>query len=121
MSIALAVQTFSARAPAVFTLSHNILHSSSLCRKADATPEQIKAACDALTALKDKIPVIQELSVGTNFTSRTNHTHGLLVKLATKEDLPVYSDHPEHQAVVKNHILPIKEDILALDYVEGSF
>jgi hypothetical protein len=92
-----------------------------LCRKPEATAEQIKAACDALLALKDKIPCIVELSVGANFTSRTNHTHGLLVKLASQEDLPVYSDHPEHMAVVKGHILPIKDDILALDYVEGKF
>ena len=31
--------------------------------------------------------------------------------------LPAYSDHPLHQAVVKEHILPLKEDILALDYI----
>jgi hypothetical protein len=84
--------------------------------RADATEEQIASAIAALVALKDKIPCILELSVGKNVTTRTPHTHGLLVKFASIDDLPVYSDHPEHQAVVKGHILPIKEEILALDY-----
>lgn len=100
---------------------HAILRSPRHAGKADASAEQIKAACDALVALKDKIPVITEISVGKNVTARTNHTHGLLVKFAKAEDLPTYSDHPEHLAVVKGFIAPIKEDVVALDYVEGDY
>jgi hypothetical protein len=36
-------------------------------------------------------------------------------------DLNTYQDHPEHQAVVKGLILPLKEDIMALDYIEGAY
>lgn len=89
--------------------------------KAEASPEQITAALDALAALKAQIPCILELSVGANFTTRAAATHGLLVKLASAGDLTVYSEHPAHLAVVRDHIAPIKEEVTAVDYVEGGF
>lgn len=68
----------------------------------NATPEQINDAFNALLALKEKIPNIVELTVGVNTTNRSNgHTHGLLVKLKSAADLPVYADHPEHLLVVR--------------------
>jgi hypothetical protein len=80
----------------------------------------VEAAFKALLALKDEVPGILEISVGTNVTSRANGcTHGLLVKLADMDALNVYIAHPAHQRVVHEVLAPLKAgDTLALDYYE---
>ncbi len=100
----------------------SVIHMVWFKWKAETSKEQIDAAMNALQKLKGAIPEIQEISVGVNFTERSKgFTHGLLVKLPSKEALPVYADHPAHLAVVKDFIAPIREDIMALDYTEGQF
>jgi hypothetical protein len=47
--------------------------------------------------------------------------HPPLAPWPATADLNTYQDHPEHQAVVKELILPLKEDIMALDYIEGAY
>jgi hypothetical protein len=90
--------------------------------RADATPAAIDAALNALLALRGVVPGVLELSVGVNTTARSKgYTHGLLVKLATAEDLPRYADHPAHLAVVKDHIAALKDDVIAMDYVENAW
>lgn len=89
--------------------------------KENATPEHIKDVGNALVALKGVIPEIKEISFGTNFTTRTPHSHALLVKFDTKDALQAYADHPEHLNVIKTFIAPIKDDIIAMDYIEGDY
>lgn len=53
--------------------------------RSDAAPDAIAAAMDELRKLPALIPEIVSLSCGANFTTRTPHTHGLLVILTDKE------------------------------------
>lgn len=82
-----------------------------------ASPEAIDTVLTELRKLKNKIPAIMDLSCGTNFSDRANgYTHGLVVRFNDKAGLEIYGPHPEHQRVVKDFIIPIRADILALDY-----
>ncbi len=70
---------------------------------------------DGLRALKGRVPGIQRIAVGENFTDRAQgYTHGLLVALDDREALKTYATHPEHVAVAK----PLNEDadLLAMDF-----
>ena len=83
------------------------------------TPEASKInMLEKLRSLQGEIPEILEISCGENFTDRAkNFNLGLRVLLNSKADLSTYSNHPAHLEVVNNHIKPILDDIIALDYV----
>lgn len=60
-----------------------------------------------LRDLQEKVPGVLELSVGENFTDRSGgFTHGLLVRLPSRDALQGYLEHPEHVAVAG----PLKAD-----------
>ena len=83
----------------------------------EATATQIADAVGALQSLADRVPGILQLSCGENFTDRAKgFQHGLVVRFSDRAALEAYQVHPEHQAVVQQHIKPIVADILALDY-----
>jgi hypothetical protein len=85
--------------------------------KPEASAEAIEAALEGLRGLKSALPVILDLSVGENYTDRSQgFTHGLVVRFADRAGLDVYGPSEAHQNVVKNLILPIRSDILAVDY-----
>jgi hypothetical protein len=85
--------------------------------KAEATPEQIHAVLDGLSGLKELLPEILDLTIGENFTERSQgFTHGLVVRFADKSGLESYGPSDAHQYVVKNLIAPIRADTIALDY-----
>jgi len=85
--------------------------------KPEASADSIEQALQALRDLKDKIPGILDLSCGANFTDRgKNFTHALLLRLANRAALDAYGPHPEHQKVVQELVLPIRADIIAIDY-----
>lgn len=70
---------------------------------------------EGLASLAEKIPGIEHLSVGENFTDRAQgFTHGLIVTLESKSALEIYAPHPEHVAVAG----PLREDaiLMAMDY-----
>lgn len=97
--------------------SSGIVHIVLFKWKETATADQIGAALTALRGLKGQIPGITELSCGANFTDRgQGFTHGLVVHLTDKAALEAYGPNPTHQEVVVNHIKPIAENVLALDY-----
>ena len=83
-----------------------------------ATPAaSVKAMVDGLAGLKARVPGIVNLSVGANFSDRSKgFTHGLVVRFRDKAALDAYLPHPAHQDVVQNHIRPIIEDVVAIDY-----
>ena len=71
----------------------------------------ILASIRALT----HIPGVLAISAGQNITDRANGaTHGVLVTLEGPDKLPVYLNHPDHQAV--GQVLREHCDVLALDY-----
>ncbi|NBD38348.1 MAG: Dabb family protein [Verrucomicrobia bacterium] len=54
-----------------------------------------------LQELPGKIPQLQELEAGTDFSATpASYDVGLYTCFATREDLEIYRDHPEHQKVV---------------------
>ena len=68
---------------------------------------RIREHLDGLLSLRDRVPGVIELAVGDNFTDRADgFTHGLLVRLASRDALQHYLDHPDHLAVAG----PLKRD-----------
>lgn len=97
--------------------SSGIVHIVLFKWKPEASPEQIEAAIDGLRGLSALLPEILDLSIGENFTERSQgFTHGLVVRFADRAGLESYGPSEAHQYVVKNLISPIRADVLALDY-----
>ncbi|MFZ9061059.1 MAG: Dabb family protein [Steroidobacteraceae bacterium] len=84
--------------------------------KEGVTETRIATHLAALASLRAKMPeLIVDLSLGRNFTDRAQgYTHAVTVTLSSKEALPAYLQHPEHQAVAAG----LREDAeyLVLDY-----
>jgi hypothetical protein len=79
-----------------------------------ASQEAIDATMTELRQLKGKVPGIVDLSCGTNFSDQAKrYTHGLAVRFKDGVALKAYL---EHQRVVEKFIMPIRNDILVLDY-----
>ncbi|KAL0011050.1 hypothetical protein SO802_006158 [Lithocarpus litseifolius] len=92
--------------------------------KDEAEPSKVKAWLDALNALSslDQVaqltaaPLIQTTTTTSSATS-LNFTHILHSRYNSKQDLKAYTIHPRHDSAVKDHGLPIVEDIMAFDWV----
>ena len=85
--------------------------------KAEATPADAATMIQELRKLKELIPEIQELTCGANTSVRNQgFTHGLLVRVRSPKDLETYIAHPEHQRVVAQHVRPILESVIVVDY-----
>jgi hypothetical protein len=85
--------------------------------KEDAAPGDITKAIQGLKGLKDEIEGIVDLSVGDNFSNRAQgYQCGLVVRFVDRTALENYGPHPAHQAVVQNLIIPIRTDLIAVDY-----
>lgn len=92
--------------------------------KDEAEPSKVKAWLDALNALSslDQVaqltaaPLIQTTTTSSSATS-LNFTHILHSRYNSKQDLKAYTIHPRHDSAVKDHGLPIVEDIMAFDWV----
>lgn len=70
-----------------------------------------------LLSLKDKVPSIQSITAGKNFTDRSKgFEYGLVVRFENRLGLDDYQVHPEHQRVIHEFIRPALADILAVDY-----
>ena len=85
--------------------------------KAGVSEDAIQAMQNALRGLQEAIPGILEITVGANFSERSQgFTHGLLVRFQDRAALDVYIPHPAHEETRNSYILPIVEDVLVLDY-----
>ncbi len=93
-----------------------IYHTVLFKLKEEATQAQGLAMTDALNALVGKIPTLQLMKAGKNFSNRSKGYEYMLVStFADKEGLEAYAIHPEHVAVVEKYVRPIAADILAVD------
>jgi len=82
---------------------------------ADVPANRVREHVEALRNLKDEIPEIVNLSIGTNFTERAQGcTHGLVVELRDKAALTAYLVHPRHVEVATS--LRTDGEVWALDY-----
>ena len=85
--------------------------------RAGVSEKAVQAMENALLGLKDAIPGILEITVGANFSERSQgFTHGLLVRFVDRSALDVYVPHPAHEAARNDFILPIVDDVLVVDY-----
>uniref|UniRef100_A0A803MG88 Stress-response A/B barrel domain-containing protein n=2 Tax=Chenopodium quinoa TaxID=63459 RepID=A0A803MG88_CHEQI len=66
------------------------------------------------------LPMVLHLTAGKihrNRSSSLSFTHILHSRYRTKQDLADYSAHPDHLSVVRTSVLPICDDLLAVDWV----
>lgn len=76
---------------------------------------RIAAHASALRALQQRVPGVQSLNLGRNFTERANgYNFGLSVILDDKAALQAYAVHPYHVEVAT--ALRRDAEIMALDY-----
>jgi hypothetical protein len=84
------------------------------------TPAQklakMKEIKQALEALKDKINVLRYIHVDFNINPAETWDLILTTEMDSLEDVNFYSKHPEHVAVGKGIIGPVKEDRACVDY-----
>ena len=71
---------------------------------------------ERLEALKDKIDVLRMIRVDFNCNPDETWDIILTTELATFEDVNTYANHPEHVAVAKGIIGPVKADRACVDY-----
>ena len=94
-----------------------IMHVVLIKWRSDAHSDRITAAVQGLLGLRDKIDGILELTCGDNFSVRAQGFQtGLVVRLRDRAALEAYGPHPAHQDVLNKLIVPIREDVIALDY-----
>ena len=81
------------------------------------TQEQIEDFLVGVKGLRDKFDGVVDLSVGENFTNRSQgFTHGVCVRFHDQAALEHYLSHPAHIDVVDTYIKPILDDIIVIDY-----
>jgi len=82
---------------------------------AHVTAERIAEDLSALRSLKGRVPGIEDLTAGHNFTDRAaGYTHGVVVTLKDRETLASYIAHPYHTEVAKQ--LRADAEYLVMDY-----
>lgn len=75
-----------------------------------ATPDQVTAPDAALAALPGQIDLIRRTRHGRDLGERpTNADYALVSEFGTAEDVNTYLEHPAHQAVTRDHLLPLAE------------
>lgn len=85
--------------------------------KPGTSSSAIDQAGQALVALKGRIPEIRGIRWGANLAPSSTEYPWVLSVLT--EDMPAvqrYLDHPEHVRVVQEHLAPVREARLALDF-----
>ncbi len=72
----------------------------------------------ALEALIEKIDILRAIRVDFNINPAETWDLILTTELDSLEDVNTYANHPEHVAVAKGIIGPVKADRACVDYVE---
>ena len=85
-----------------------IRHVSLLTWADDVTDAQVDAVIHGLRALPALIPELRDYRVGTDLGIDTGNASFVVTgDFDDAEAYATYRDHPEHQAVAREHILPI--------------
>ncbi len=94
-----------------------IRHVSLLTWVEDVTPEQIEAVTAGLRALPAIIPELRDYRVGSDLgIDQGNATFVVIGDFDDEAGYLAYRDHPDHQAVAREHILPILAGRTAAQY-----
>lgn len=97
------------------TIEHIVLFKV----KDDTDPSKVNAMVTGLNGLisLDQVLHLTAGPILRNRSSSFQFTHMLHSRYRTKEDLDGYTAHPNHMSVVKECVLPICNDIMAVDWV----
>ncbi|KAF5008535.1 hypothetical protein FDECE_5191 [Fusarium decemcellulare] len=109
------------------TVTHTVLFQL----KADAKPEDVKAACDRFLALKDNCihptsntPYITSVKGGRDNSiegKQNGITHGFVVEFSSAEDRDYYvKTDPAHQDFSKS-IRHLVEKVIVVDFANGVY
>jgi hypothetical protein len=83
----------------------------------DAAPADIARAVQGLKGLREEIGGIVDLTIGDNFSSRSQGFQcALVIRFENRRAVEEYGPHPAHQSVVQNLINPIRVDTIVVDY-----
>jgi hypothetical protein len=99
-------------------MSDVIQHCVLLTFVPEATAEQKQAVLDGLRDLPNRIEQIVSFHVGLDEGfADGNASLGIVAQFASREDWQTYQDHPEHQAVIKDLIAPIRQSRTAAQFL----
>ncbi|KAM7201278.1 dabb domain containing protein [Rhypophila sp. PSN 637] len=109
----------------------SVTHTVLFQFKADANPDDVKAACDRFLVLKEKClhPTTQSAYITSLKGGKDNSpeglqneiTHGFVVEFASEEDRDYYvKTDPAHQAFVKS-IGDLVQKAIVVDFTNGFF
>ncbi|GMI92672.1 UP3 [Hibiscus trionum] len=90
--------------------------------KDDTDQGKVNVMLNNLNGLVSLDPVLH-LTAGPVIRTKSpisNFTHMLHSRYKSKEDLNAYGVHPDHQRVVKENVVPICDDIMAVDWVADN-
>jgi hypothetical protein len=74
----------------------------------DVPAERVTALAEALRGLPAEIPEIASYHVGTDLgLNPTSWDFAVSADFATEDDYATYRDHPRHQAIIAELVLPI--------------
>ncbi|MDD6571726.1 MAG: Dabb family protein [Thermoflexaceae bacterium] len=83
----------------------------------DSTEENRLKAKEVLMGMKDNVPMIKEITVGTDFLhSGRSYDVILQVQLENRTVLEEYQNDPYHVNVVKKYMHQVVENSIAIDY-----
>jgi len=82
----------------------------------EAKMAKLKEIKEGLEGLLDKIDVLKAIRVDFNCNPAETWDFVLTTELGSLEDVNTYANHPEHVAVAKSLIGPVKTDRACVDY-----
>nr|QGP73749.1 hypothetical protein [Sedum alfredii] len=97
------------------TIEHVVLFKI----KPQTTPSKLSAMLNGLNSLKSLNQVLH-LTAGPIYNTTTDFTHILHSRYSSKSDLSTYASHPDHISVVRESVIPICDDLMAVDWISNS-
>ena len=97
-------------------IRHIVMFKLKEFENAEAKQAKLNEIKERLEALIDKIEVLKYIHVDFNCNPAETWDLILTTELATLEDVNTYANHPEHVAVAKGRIGPVKADRACVDY-----
>lgn len=110
-------------APIKMSTSQIVEHIVLFKVKPDVEPAKVNDMIGNLNGLAS-LPQVAHIVAGALLRTRStslSFTHMLHSRYRSKADLADYSAHPDHVAVVKGYVLPICDDIMAVDWIPDDF
>ena len=95
-----------------------LIHCVTIKFKDAATQEQVAAFNAALEALPAQIDFIRQTRHGRDLGERpTNADYALVSEFADAEAFYAYLEHPAHQALARDHLIPLAESFHSTQFL----